>query len=321
VVEIDPVARRILEFRVRCLHCRYPDQLPAIACKGLLTVMPADIRLVGGSELERSMPIHVVTVSSSCQGLSRANRNGRGLADHRSQLIGDACRILAYLSSHQDAKPAYTFKMVDARDHPSQDARDGFTIIDRMAGGAIDTAVVVDAAKLGSAAHRVRAFWTNDAPSSILKQRYGQFDQEWVHDRKEAQDILRNGRKVNLAPADDRDITSYYRMNYVGEPIRAFPTLVATAQSFAFRRQEGGPHLGRPGPGMIYDPELHEWMEPTADERELIMGMLLRSTRAPGIGEDQRRAAIGSAINVRAYRWLCKEIRRWRALHYDEDNA
>jgi hypothetical protein len=68
--------------------------------------------------------------------------------------------------------------MVDSWDHPSQDARDGFTIIDRMAGGANDTAVVVDAAKSGSAAHRVRAFWTNATPSRILKQRYGQFDRE-----------------------------------------------------------------------------------------------------------------------------------------------
>jgi site-specific DNA-cytosine methylase len=229
VVEIGPVARRILEFRVCCLHRRYPDQLPVVACEGLLTAMPADIRLVVGPELERFMPIHLVTVSSPCQGLSRANCNGRGLADHRLQLIGDACRILAYLSSHQDVKPAYTFEMVDAGDHLSQDAKDGFTIIDRMAGGANDTAVVVDAAKLGSAAHRVRAFWTNAAPPRILKQRYGQFDREWVHDRKEAQDILRNGRKVNLAPADDPNITGYYRMNYAGEPIRAFPTLVAGA--------------------------------------------------------------------------------------------
>jgi site-specific DNA-cytosine methylase len=321
VVEIDPVARCILEFRVRCLHRRYPDQLSAVACEGLLTAMPADIRLVGGRELERFMPIHVVTVSSSCQGLSRANRNGRGLADNRSQLIGDAFRILAYLSRHQDVKPAYTFEMVDARDHSSQDAEDGFTIIDRMAGGANDTGVVVDAAKLESPAHRVRAFWTNAAPSWTLKQRYGQFDREWVHDRKEAQDILRNGRKVNLAPADDPDITGSYRMNYAGKPIQAFSTLVATAQSFAFRRQEGGPHPGTPRPGMIYNPELRGWMERTADERELIRGMLPGSTRALGIGEDQRGAAIGSAIDVRAYSWLCKEIRRWRALHYNEDNA
>jgi site-specific DNA-cytosine methylase len=154
--------------------------LPAVACEGLLTAMPADIRLVKGLELERFMRLHVVTVSSSFQGVSRANRNGRGLADNRSQLIGDAFRVLAYLSRHQDVKPAYTFDMVDVRDHPSQDARDGFTIIDRMAGGANDTALVVDAAKLGTPAHRVRAFWTNAAPSRTLKQRYGQFDREWV---------------------------------------------------------------------------------------------------------------------------------------------
>jgi site-specific DNA-cytosine methylase len=86
--------------------------------------MPADIRLVGEPELERFMPIHVVTVLSPCQGLSRANRNGRGLADNRSQLIGNAFRIFAYLSRHEDVKPACTFEMVDARDHPSQDARD-----------------------------------------------------------------------------------------------------------------------------------------------------------------------------------------------------
>jgi site-specific DNA-cytosine methylase len=260
VVEIDPVARRILEFQVRCLHRRYPDQSSAVACKGLLTAMPADIGLVGGPEVKRFMPIHVVTVSFSCQGLSRANRNGRGLADPRSELIGDAFRILAYLNRHQDVEPAYTFEMVDSRDHPSQDTRNGFTIIDCMAGGADDTVVVVDAAKLGSPAHRVRAFWTNAAPSRTLKQRYGHFDQEWVHDRKEAQDILWNGRKVNTALADDPDITGYYRMNFAGEPIRAFPTFVATAQFFAFRRQEGGPHPGRRGPGMVYDPELRGWM-------------------------------------------------------------
>jgi site-specific DNA-cytosine methylase len=147
----------------------YPDQLPAVACEGLLTAMPPDIRLVGGTELEQFMPIHMVTVSSPCQGLSRVNRNGRRLADPRSELIGDTFRILTYLSRHQDVKPAYIFEMVDARNHPSQDARDGFTVIDQVAGGAVNTAIVVNAAKLGSAAHRVRAFWTIAAPSRTLK--------------------------------------------------------------------------------------------------------------------------------------------------------
>jgi hypothetical protein len=52
VVEIDPVARRILEYRVRCPHRRYPDQLPAVTYEGLLTAMPADIGLVGETELD-----------------------------------------------------------------------------------------------------------------------------------------------------------------------------------------------------------------------------------------------------------------------------
>jgi hypothetical protein len=121
-----------------------------------------------------------------------------------------------------------------------------------------------------------------------------------VNDRKEAQDVLRNGRQVNKAPADDPDIKGYYRMNFQGEPIRVFPMLVATPQSFAFRRHEGGPIPGRPEPGMVYDPEMRGWMEPTVDERELIMRMLPGSTRGPGGGEVPQRAAIGSAIDVRA---------------------
>jgi site-specific DNA-cytosine methylase len=107
-------------------------------------------------------------------------------------------------------------------------------------------------------------------------------------------------------------------MNFKGEPIKVFPTLVSMAQSFAFRLHND--HQ-TPGQGMVYDPELRGWMEPTADERERIMGMEPGSTRVPGVTEDQRRAAIGNAIDVRAYRWLWREIRRWRALHYDEDLA
>jgi hypothetical protein len=83
VVEIDLVARRVLEFRVCCLHRRYPDQLPAVPCGGLLTAMPADIRLVGGPELERFMPIHAMTLSSPCQGLSR-----EGLSRANTQRAG-----------------------------------------------------------------------------------------------------------------------------------------------------------------------------------------------------------------------------------------
>jgi site-specific DNA-cytosine methylase len=265
VVEIDPVARRILEYRVRALHNRYPDQLPAVACEGLLAALPADIRNVGPRELRRYMPIRVVTVSLPCHGLSRANRHARRLADPRFGLISQAWRILGFLNQHQTVKPAYTFEMVDASDHPSRDARDAFTIIDRVAGGGTDTALVLDAAKLGSAAHRVRAVWTNAAPPKVLRQRYAQFDREWVQDRKEAQDILHNGRRVNTAQADDPDIRGFYRMIIQREPIRVFPTLVSMAQLFVFRLHDD--HQ-TPGQGMVYDPQLRGWMSRADSRRE-----------------------------------------------------
>ncbi len=67
-VEIDPVARRVMEHRVRCLHQRYPELLPACAFEGFLTALPRDVRDVGDRELRRHGEIHLVTVSSPCQG-------------------------------------------------------------------------------------------------------------------------------------------------------------------------------------------------------------------------------------------------------------
>ena len=109
-------------------------------------------------------------------------------------------------------------------------------------------------------------------------------------------------------------MAGYFRINKRGEPMRAFPTLVATPSSYAFRFQ--GPD--QPGPGMVYDRNLREWQEPNANERKRIMGMLPGSTRGFNVCEEERRRMIGSAVDVRAYTWLCKEIRRWRVITKDE---
>ena len=48
------------------------------------------------------------------------------------------------------------------------------------------------------------------------------------------------------------------------------------------------------------------------------MGMEPGSTEGLRTTEAERCRLIGSAVDVRAYAWLCKEIRRWRILHRDE---
>ena len=106
-VENDPVSRRVMERRVRSLHQLYTTRFPASACEGFLTALPCDIRDVGERELRRHGTIHLVTISSPCQGLSRANRTAQGLADPRSALIFEAWRIVTSLTQRQDPPPGF----------------------------------------------------------------------------------------------------------------------------------------------------------------------------------------------------------------------
>jgi hypothetical protein len=87
-------------------------------------------------------------------------------------------------------------------------------------------------------------------------------------DRKEAQDCLDSGRMVNTARFNDPQVGAFYSMNVAGRPIRVFPTLVATEESYAFRRDEEG----RPGQGMVYNRQLRGWVTPNNNERERISG-------------------------------------------------
>jgi hypothetical protein len=219
---------------------------------------------------------------------------------------GGGVADLTLLSERQARPLGYTFEMVDARDHPSVKAREGFTTFVQTAAGDSEGFVAVDAAKLGSPAHRVRVFCTNLAPVTRIRERYKAYDREWSMDRKEAQDCLDSGRMVNTARFNDPQVGAFYPMNVAGRPIRVFPTLVA------FRRDEEG----RPGQGMMYDRQLRGWVEPNNDERERIMGLPAGSIITPGqqVSRAERHIAIEGAIDIRAYTWFCKEILRWRAL-------
>jgi hypothetical protein len=168
-VDSSGPARRITEARFRTLQMLYPRQLPPTAVEGFLTALPLQVEEVGEQELAPHGEIHLVTVSSPCQGMSRANRNALGLQDRRSKCVEEAWRILTLLSERQARPSGYTFELVDARDHPSAKAHEGFTTFVQMAAGDSEGFVAVDAAKLGSPAHRVRVFYTNLAPVAGIR--------------------------------------------------------------------------------------------------------------------------------------------------------
>jgi hypothetical protein len=80
-----------------------------------LTALPLQVEEVGEEELAPHGEIHLVTVSSPCQMISRANRNALGLEDRRSKCVEEAWRILTLLSERQARPPGYTFEMVVPR--------------------------------------------------------------------------------------------------------------------------------------------------------------------------------------------------------------
>ena len=328
-VDNDPSSREAFFDRLRALHHAYPEQLPQVAYHRTATALPWDICEVGEPELQRHLgppstrdhanfdPIHLVTVSSPCQGFSRANRQAVGLEDSRSGLVAEAWRIISLLQRlhrPQAYEPGYIFEMVDASDHTSPAARWGFHQMELIAGGAAGSGIRLDAAKLGSGAHRTRVFWTNMAPATAIQERYNIVNRDDIRGAIDATGALDRFRQVQLARTDDPAVPGYYRINRQGEPIKAFPTLVATPGSYAFRFQAPD----QAGPGMVYDRNVREWQEPNAAERERIMGMEPGSTEGRNRTEVERRRLIGSAVDVRAYAWLCKEIRRWRVIHHNE---
>jgi site-specific DNA-cytosine methylase len=322
-VDCDPVSRAVFGYRLRALHHMYKTQLPLSAFHATDSALPWDIREVGERELVRQIgsdcnqPIDLVTVSSPCQGFSRANRQAAGLEDPRSCLVLEGYRVIALLQKLQrphGMEPGYIFEMVDASDHASPPAQWGFQQMEAISGGYPGSGIRMDAAKVGSGAHRPRVFWTNLANGPAIQQDYNKFDRATTWDQQDAQGALDPFRTVQLSLRDDPAVPGYFRINRKGEPMKVFPTIVASQASYSYRWQAPD----RPGPGMIYDRNCREWQEPNADERERLMGMLPASTQAPTATEADRRRLIGSAVDVRGYTWLCKAIRRQRMVMRDE---
>ena len=158
---------------------------------------------------------------------------------------------------------------------------------------------VLDAVSFGSYAHLVRAYWCNGVPAETLQERAAHLS--WLEGR-EVKDILPEGRWPRRVVVPD----SSYQVacNIVGKPRRALPTLMASADSYAFRL-----HGGVPGAGMIYDDQKEEWTEPTAEEREQAMGFKRGDTAAKGITEGERRHMLGNAMDLNMLTWVLKQLK------------
>ena len=138
-VEIDPTARAIASANHQIDHVTLPQDL--------WEVTATDVQDL----LDKYSKIDLVMWSTPCQGLSTANRQGKGLNDHRSALFTQAMYILELLR-HHNPKIQYVAENVDFRkSHPEDYA----WVCERLG-----VPEYSDAKDL-SAANRKRLFWHN----------------------------------------------------------------------------------------------------------------------------------------------------------------
>jgi hypothetical protein len=289
--DTDAVSQRIAYHRLRQLQCRYPDQLPLSAIQAAFSTMPMDVRAVTTSHLQHAMQQAaaeqwLVVGGWPCQDFSLAGP-GRGLAGSRSKLLHELVGIIGSLqqlcSMQHLPPPAYVLENVGIQYHrQSSIAQHDFSVVCGMVG----QPVFLDAAQLGSLAHRPRNFWSNLCSPWQLREALRCAERPAGRTVELA---LQPGRQAQPVQRPDR--APQYPCNWPGQSRAAWPTLMGRRQSYAFR----------PGqPGAVQDSSSGQpvWAEPSALEREIALGYLPGSTAAQGLTDGQRCSALGQCMDA-----------------------
>ena len=279
-------ANRAARHHMQRLLALYPEQLPPSAIHGCFGKLPRDVTLVSEDDLRRLGHVDLVIAGWPCQGHSRAG-SGRGLDDPRSGLFADLLRLIQWWITHQSMPPGYIFENVPPLGDTRAKVREDGAYIHHLLG----PPTFVDAAALGSYAHRPRWIWTNLASAATLTAALPQVRRPA---RRLVDDILDDHRISTEVTTNDEPPLAV--VNRVGFTRGAFPTLMCYPGSFAFRAR---------GPGMVWDPTSQTYEEPSADERERAMGFLTGTTAAPDLSEGQRRFLLGQAIDLNTLVWIC----------------
>ncbi|PTQ43569.1 hypothetical protein MARPO_0024s0079, partial [Marchantia polymorpha] len=261
-VEKDETARRVSSRHVTQLMQRFPLLLPRSAVRGYQKALPSDISLLGAPDLDRVGHIDLVIAGWPCQGHTRVG-HGAGLHDPRSRMFWEMLRVLRHLQEQQTRSPAYILENVPL------------------------LAVLLDATRVGSRAHRARLWWTNLISREILRHAYDSLHRDPTLTVDRILDVSRYSQVMRVA-----DRSPMALVKHVGQPPMALPTLVSYPASHAYR--DGGPGL-----------------------LERAMGFLTGLTAASSISEALRRQVLGHAMDLNCLTWIVSlglaEQRRLRA--------
>jgi C-5 cytosine-specific DNA methylase len=229
--------------------------------------------------------VDLVIAGWPCQGHTRAG-HGDGLHNPQSRVFWEMLRVIRHLQLHQTRPPAYILENVPLLG----DTRSRVMTSVHQVRSWIGPAVLLDAARVGSRAHRPRLWWTNLLPREVLRRAYDSVQRNHSLTVDSILDVGRHAQRVRVA-----DRSPMARVNLVGQPRMALPTFVSYPSSHAYR--DGGP-------GLVWDMRVQQLVEPTADERERAMGFTTGVTAVPSISEASRRHVLGQAMDLNCLTWI-----------------
>jgi hypothetical protein len=283
-VDTDDVARQVAKHHSRGLRIRFPELLTTIAILSTFSSLTGDISLISEKDLHWFGHLDLVIASWPCQGMSMAE-NQNGLQDGRFSQFYDIVCVIRYLQTSQRRPPGYIVKNVPVVSSSRSRTLESMHKIH----GILGVPVLIDAAMVGSRAHRPHFWWTNLVPAELLQSAIGCTRQPDVY----VSDILDPHWRPRRVYHDDQVPLAV--VNRRGEPHRAFPTLVSFARSYAFKDN---------GPRLVWDSTRQEMVEPNVDERERAMGFPTSTTNVHGISEQQRRFLLDQAMDLNCLTWV-----------------
>ncbi|KAG6558052.1 hypothetical protein Mapa_000232 [Marchantia paleacea] len=193
-------------------------------------------------------------------------------------MFWEMLRVLRSLQSQQTYSPAYILENVPLLGDPRARAMTSAHQVRSWIG----LAVLLDAARVGSRAHRPRLWWTNLLPRDVLLRAYDGV--------KSILDVDRHSQSVFYADRSPMAV-----VNLVGQPRAALPTLLSYPASHAYK--EGGPRLA-------WDSHLQRLVEPNAEERKRAMGFCTSTKAVPTLSEASRRQVLGQAMDLNCLTWI-----------------
>ena len=224
----------------------------------------------------------LVVAGWECQDLSLAG-SGMGLQGKRSGTFRGLIDILHLL--HKAVAPGKLGYIVENTAFQFNNRHESVRLDDfEEVCSVLGQPVVLDAARFGSYAHRLRNFWTNLGDPVLLSQMAEKVERT---PGRFAEHVLLPGAKVQ--EVNRPDVEPYYVCNRVNRTREAFPTLMATPASYAFRDK---------GPGTVWDEPVQAYRELLPRERELAMGYPCGATYAPGLTSLQRHRITGAAMDA-----------------------